>query len=50
MEYIILLHVGDKVKHIEEATPEELNKLQEKAKREALKHLGLRYVGKLATR
>ena len=30
MEYIILLHVGDVVKPIEEATPEERKALEEK--------------------
>ena len=33
MKYIILLHVGDVVKPIEEATPEERKALEEKVKK-----------------
>lgn len=46
MKYIIMLCVGDEVKPIEEATPEERKALDEKFKREFKKHLGLRYIGK----
>lgn len=46
MKYIIRLRVGDKVKLLEEATPEEREALEEKMKREFQKHFGLRYVGK----
>ncbi|WP_190283345.1 hypothetical protein [Cellulosilyticum sp. WCF-2] len=45
MEYIILLHVGDVVKPIEEATPEERKALEEKAIKSFEKHLGIKYVG-----
>lgn len=45
MEYIILLHVGDVVKPIEEATPEERKALEEKVKKAFEKHMGLKYVG-----
>lgn len=46
MEYILMLCVGDEVKPLKEATPEEKKALEEKMKREFQKHLGLRYIGK----
>ena len=45
MKYIIKLAVGDTIKPIEEATPEERKALDEKIKASFLKHLGLRYIG-----
>ncbi len=45
MKYIILLHVGDVVKPIEEATPEERKALEEKIKKAFEKYMGIKYVG-----
>lgn len=46
MKYIYLLQVGDVIKPLEEATPEERKTLEEKYKRSCEKHLGLKYIGK----
>lgn len=46
MKYNLMLCVGDEVKPLKEATPEEKKALDEKWKREFQKHLGLRYIGK----
>ena len=45
MKYITLLQVGNVIKPIEEATPEERKALEEKAKKLFEKHLGLKYIG-----
>ena len=46
MKYIIMLQVGDVIKPIEEATPEERKALEEKVKKSFEKHIGLKYIGK----
>lgn len=46
MKYITFLQVGDVIKPIEEATPEERKALEEKVKKSFEKRIGLKYVGK----
>lgn len=48
VKYIIFLKVGDVIKPMEEATPEERKALEEKVKKSFEKRIGLKYIGKKA--
>lgn len=48
VKYIILLKVGDVIKPMEEATPEERKALDEKVKKSFEKRIGLKYIGRKA--
>jgi hypothetical protein len=46
MKYIFLLEVDNKVKPFEEASPQELEALNDKVKKSFETHMGLKYIGK----
>ncbi|MDA3730398.1 hypothetical protein PBV87_02615 [Niameybacter massiliensis] len=46
MKYIFLLEVDNKIKPFEEATPQELEVLNNKVKKAFETHMGLKHIGK----